>query len=78
MTSSLNLDILRAIPAGNQEKLKVVLMGDLDALLRTQDFLAVVKFAEKKLWSAPQPIGTSSEYISVLIRKSAARPAGAS
>ncbi|WP_206756497.1 hypothetical protein [Pseudanabaena sp. FACHB-2040] len=75
MTTSLNLDILRAIPSGNQEQLKVVLMGDLDAVLRTQDFLAVVKFAEKKFWSNPQPIGTSSEYISVLIRKSASRPA---
>ncbi|MBD2257161.1 hypothetical protein [Pseudanabaena sp. FACHB-2040] len=74
MTTSLNLDILRAIPSGNQEKLKVVLMGDLDAVLRTQDFLAVVKFAEKKFWSDPQPIGMSSEYISVLIRKSAPKP----
>ncbi|MBD0334402.1 MAG: hypothetical protein ICV62_02835 [Cyanobacteria bacterium Co-bin13] len=73
MNTSLNLDILRSIPTGNQEKLKVVLMGELDAILRTQDFLAVVKFAEKKFWSNPQPIGTSSEYISVLIRKSASK-----
>ncbi|MBD2258229.1 hypothetical protein [Pseudanabaena sp. FACHB-2040] len=77
MTTSLNLDILRAIPAGNQEQLKVVLMGELDAVLRTQDFLAVVKFADKKFWSNPQPIGTSSEYISVLIRKSASKAVAA-
>lgn len=71
MTTALNLDILRAIPTGNQETLKVVLMGDYEAVLKAQDFLAVTKFADKGLWSKLQPIGTSSEYISVLIRRSA-------
>ncbi|MBD2260745.1 hypothetical protein [Pseudanabaena sp. FACHB-2040] len=75
MTTSLNLDILRAIPSGNQEKIKHILMGDYEAILSTQDFLATVKYADKKFWSDPQPIGTTGEYISVLIRRSASKPA---
>lgn len=72
MTTSLNFDVLKSIPNGNQEKLKHILIGDYNAILQAQDYLAVCRYAEKKFWSNLQPIGTTGEFISVLIKRSAA------
>jgi hypothetical protein len=65
-------ELLRSIPAiANQETLKHILIGDYGATIATQNLLAVLKYAEKILWTQPQPTGVTGEYISVLIRRSA-------
>ncbi|HEY9737500.1 MAG TPA: hypothetical protein V6D06_14500, partial [Trichocoleus sp.] len=63
-------ELLRSLPVlANQETLKHILIGDYGAIIRAQEVLAVLKYAEKIFWTPPQPIGTSSEYISVLIKR---------
>lgn len=63
---------LRCLPVlANQETLKHILIGDLGAIFEAQDLLATLRYAEQIFWSKPQPIGTTGEYISVLMRKSA-------
>lgn len=64
--------LLHALPVlANQETVKHILIGDYGAIVRTQEVLATLRYAEKILWTEPQPIGTTSEYISVLIKRSA-------
>ncbi|HEY9764411.1 MAG TPA: hypothetical protein V6D07_17930 [Trichocoleus sp.] len=65
-------ELLRALPVlSDQETVKHILIGDYGAIIRTQEVLAALKYAEKIFWTEPQPIGTTSEYISILIKRSA-------
>lgn len=65
-------ELLRALPVlSDQETVKHILIGDYGAIVRTQEVLAALKYAEKIFWTDPQPIGMTSEYISVLIKRSA-------
>lgn len=65
-------ELLRSLPVlANQETLKHILIGDYGAIISTQKLLAALKYAEVILWSPPQPIGATGEYISVLMRRSA-------
>jgi hypothetical protein len=73
MTITNKSEILQSIPVtGDQETLKHILIGDYSAILKTQDWLALYRYAEKTAWTQPQPIGLTGEYISVLIRRRAA------
>ena len=70
MNTALNPAVQEALKhVSNQETVKHILMGDYGAIIATQKLLAVLKYTEFIFWTQPQPIGTTGEYISVLIKR---------